>query len=75
MRSYFNILLIHKKRVWQHGKRECSRGVIGKGKAYLLGGKPKWTQEKVDQASDETVNKTYTEYKQREINENELEKP
>ena len=29
----------------------------------------KWIQEKVDKASDETINKTYAEYKQRELNE------
>ena len=51
----------------QHRKRECLRSVISKGKAYLLGSK--WTQEKVDKASDETINKTYAEYKQRELNE------
>ena len=34
---------------------------------YLLGGK--WTQKKVDKASDETIKKTYTEYKQHELNE------
>ena len=39
----------------QHRKRECL--------------KRKWTQEKVDKASDETINKTYAEYKQRELNE------
>ena len=34
---------------------------------YLLGSK--WTQEKVDKANDGTINKTYAEYKQRELNE------
>ena len=33
----------------------------------LLGSK--WTQEKVGKASDKTINKTYAEYKQRELNE------
>ena len=51
----------------QHRKRECLKSVINKGKAYLLGSK--WTQEKVDKASDQTINKTYAEYKQRELNE------
>ena len=51
----------------QHRKRECLKSVISKGKAYLLGSK--WTQEKVDKASDETINKTYAAYKQRELNE------
>ena len=53
----------------QHRKRECLKDVISKGKAYLLGGKQKWTQEKVDEASDETINKTYAVYKQRVLNE------
>ena len=51
----------------QHRKRECLKSVISKGKAYLLGSK--WTQEKEDKASDETINKTYGEYKQCELNE------
>ena len=29
----------------------------------------KWTHEKVDKASDETINKKYVKYKQRELNE------
>ena len=49
-----------KKGIEQHRKRECWKSVIGKGKAYLLGSK--WTQERVDKASDETINKTYAEY-------------
>ena len=56
-----------KKGIEQHRKRECLKSVISKDKAYLLGSK--WTQEKVGKASDETINKTYAEYKQRELNE------
>ena len=56
-----------KESVEQHTKRECLKCAISKGKVYLLGGK--WIQEKVDKASDETINKTYGEYKQRELNE------
>ena len=56
-----------KEGIEQHRKRECLKSVLGKGKAYLLGGK--WTHEKVGKASDETINKTYTEYKQRKLNE------
>ena len=55
------------KGIEQHKKRKCLRNVIGSGKAYLLG--RKWTQKKVDKASDITINKTYAEYKQRELNE------
>ena len=51
----------------QHRKRECLKSVICKNKAHLLG--YKWTQEKVDKASDEIINKTYAEYKQRDLNE------
>ena len=36
-------------------------------KVHLLGSK--WTRERVDKASDEIINKTYAEYKQRELNE------
>ena len=56
-----------KEGIEQHKKRERLKSVISKGKPYLLGSK--WTQEKVDKASDKTINKTYAEYKQRELNE------
>ena len=48
----------------QHKERECLKSVIDKGKGHLL---EKWTHEKVDKASDETINKKYAEYKQREL--------
>ena len=56
-----------KEGIKQHKKRECLKGAIDKGKTYLLG--HKWTHGKVDKASDETIDKTYAEYKQRELNE------
>ena len=56
-----------KEGIEQHKKRECLKSVIDRGKAHLLGSK--WTQEKVDKASDEIINKTYAEYKQRGLNE------
>ena len=56
-----------KEGIAQHKKRECLKDVIDKGKAYLLG--HKWTHGRVDKASDETINKTCAEYKQRELNE------
>ena len=56
-----------KEGIEQHRKRECLNSVICKGKANLLGSK--WTEERVDKASYETINKTYAEYKQREVNE------
>ena len=56
-----------KEGIEQHKKRECLKSVIDKGKAHLLG--HKWTHGRVDKASDETINKTCAEYKQREINE------
>ena len=56
-----------KEGIEQHKKRECLKSDIDKGKAHLLG--HKWPHETVDKASDETINKTYAEYKQRERNE------
>ena len=55
-----------KEGIEQHKKRECLKSVIDKGKRHLLG---KWTHERVDKAIDETINKKYAEYKQRELNE------
>ena len=54
-----------KEGIEQHKKRECLKSVIDKGKGYLLGSK--WTHERVGKASDKTINKTYAEYKQREL--------
>ena len=62
-----DILDTPKEGIEPHKKREYLKSVIDRGKAYLLGSK--WTQEKVDKASDEIINKTYAEYKQREITE------
>ena len=50
----------------RHKKRECLKSVIDKGKEHFLG---KWTHERVDKTNDETINKKYAEYKQRELNE------
>ena len=52
-----------KEGIEQHKKREELKSVISMGKVYLLGSK--WTHEKVDKVSDETINKTYGKYKQR----------
>ena len=66
--EFFGVIVdILKPGIKWHRKRECLKGVIGKGKAHLLGSK--WTHEKVDKASDETINKIYAEYRQRELNE------
>ena len=51
-----------KEGIKQHKKRECLKSFIDRGKL-----RHKWTQEKVEKASNEVINKTYTEYKQREI--------
>ena len=51
----------------QHKKREELKSVIDKGKVHLLG--HKWTYGRVDKASDEIINKTYAEHRQRELNE------
>ena len=45
----------------EYRKRECLKIVIRSGKAHLLW--RKWAHEKADKASDETINKTYAEYK------------
>ena len=49
-----------------HKKPECLKDAIDKVKGHLLG---KWTLERLDKASDETINKKYAEYIQRELNE------
>lgn len=33
-------------------------------------GKKQWTHKRVEKFNDETINKVYAEYKQRELNEN-----
>ena len=59
-----NIVDTPKEGIEQHKKREYLKSVIDKGK---LG--HKWTHGRVDKASDETINKIYVEYRQRELNE------
>ena len=56
-----------KEGIGQLKKREELKSAIDKGKKHLLG--DKWTHGRVDKASDEIINKTYAEYKQRELNE------
>ena len=67
--NFLEILLAHQKDALSSIKNEneCHKSVISKGKACLLGSK--WTQEKVDKACNETINKTYAACKQRELNE------
>ena len=55
-----------KEGIEQHKKRECLKSVIDKDKGHLLG---KRTHEWVNKANDETINKKYAEYIQRELNE------
>ena len=43
------------------------KDVINMGKAHFL--RHKWTYERVDKASDETINKAYALYKQKNLNE------
>ena len=62
-----NIADTTKEGIEQHKKWECLKSVTDKGKAHLLG--HKWTHGRVDKASDKTINKTYGEYKQCELNE------
>ena len=47
-------------------KKEELKSVIDNSKAHLFG--HKWTHGRVEKASDEIINKTYAEYKQRELN-------
>ena len=59
-----DVIDIPKESIEQHKKREELTSVIDKGK---LG--HKWRHRRVDKASDETINKTYAEYKQHKLNE------
>ena len=47
-------------------KRGCLKDAIGKReeKCILLDGKKQWKHEKVDKASNKTINKAYAEYEQ-----------
>ena len=68
MMSFLEILQIHQKKALISIKKlECLKSVIGSGKAYYFG--RKWTQEDVNKANNETINKTYDACKQRELNE------
>ena len=63
--EFFNdVVDTPKEATEQHKKAEELNSVIDKGK---LG--HKWTNERVDKASNEIINKPYAEYKQRELNE------
>ena len=53
-----------KEGIEQHKKEECLKSVKDRGKL-----ESKWTYERVDKASDEAINKTYAEYRHRELNE------
>ena len=61
-----NVVDTPKEGIEQHKKREEIKSVIDKGKEHLLG--HTWTYGRVDKASDEVINKTYVEYKQRQLN-------
>ena len=56
-----------KEGIEQHKKREELESLIDKGKAHLLG--HRWTHGRVEKVSDEIINKTYVENRQRELNE------
>ena len=63
--EFFNdVVDTPKEATEQHKKAEELNSVIDKGK---LG--HKWTNKRVDKASNEIINKPYAEYKQRELNE------
>ena len=48
----------------QHKKRKELKSIIDKGRLRY-----KWTHERVGKTSNKIINKTYAEYKQRELNE------
>ena len=52
-----------KESIEQHKNREELKDAVDNGRLY------KWTHRMVDKSSDEIINKTYTEYKQHEVNE------
>ena len=58
-----NVVDIPKEGIEQHKKRECLKSAMDKGKRHLLGSK--WTYQRVDKSSDETISKKYAEYIQR----------
>ena len=66
MTFFGDIVDTPKEGTWQHRKQECLTSATDKGKTHLLG--HKWTHERVEKASDKTINKTYAEYRQRELN-------
>ena len=55
-----------KEGIEQHKKREELKSIISMGQTHLG---HKWTQGRMDKASNKVINKTYAEYKQRELNE------
>ena len=55
-------MILQKKALSSIKKRECLKGAT-RGK--LL----EWTHERVDKTSEKTINETYAEYKQRQLNE------
>ena len=58
MMTFLVILLIHQKKALSSIKNGKNRGKL----------RHKWTYERVDKESDETINKKYVEYKQSELN-------
>ena len=46
------------------------KGCIKEGKVYFQGGKKQRTLDRVDKASNRTINKIYAEYKQHKLKEN-----
>ena len=48
-------------------KREALKDAIKQGKAHLIGGKKRWTTDRIDKAKDSVIDKLYNDYTQREI--------
>ena len=64
MMSFLETLLIHQRKALSNiKKREELKDAVDKNRLY------KWTHRKIEKVSNEIINKTYAEYKQREVNE------
>ena len=54
-----NIVDTSKEPVEESNKRDYLKNLVNQGKASLLDGKTLWTEERLNKASDKTINKLY----------------
>ena len=54
-----NIVDTSKEPVEESNKRDYLKNLVNQGKASLLDGKTTWTEERLNKASDKTINKLY----------------